>query len=244
MTFLLFVLGMPVMAQGIYVNYSDGSFIKIPASEIDSITFFAADTTQENEGDVKAIDLGLSVKWASCNLGATAETDAGGYYAWGETATKSEYSIKTYRFANADATGYASWINAQKDTLLDISGDSAYDAATKAMGKGWRTPTRAEWTELFTKCTTEWILKSTGNGAVRGLRVTGPNGNQIFLPAAGYFYGTSILDNNTEGRYQISGRPRTTPGAGYFASVGSNGGNANNGSNMYIGNLLRPVYSK
>ena len=115
------------------------------------------------------VDLGLSVKWATCNVGANSPEDYGNYYAWGETTTKSKYT-------NSNSKTYGKSIN-------DIKGNSQYDAARANWGSTWRLPTKAELKELKENCTWQWI---TQNG-VKGYKVTSKkNGNSIFLPAAGY----------------------------------------------------------
>ena len=113
------------------------------------------------------VDLGLpsGLKWATYNVGATTPEDYGNYYAWGETATKSEYTKQnsvTYR-----------------RQIYDISGNAQYDAARANWGSTWRMPTKAEIEELLIDCA--WT-RTTQNG-VNGYRVTGPNDNSIFLPA-------------------------------------------------------------
>ena len=112
------------------------------------------------------VDLGLSVKWATMNVGASSPSDYGSYFAWGETRPKSEYT----------ADNCVTW---NKD-LKDISGNSSYDAARSNWGGSWRLPTKSELEELKNKCKWTW---STQNGR-KGYTVTGPNGNSIFLPAA------------------------------------------------------------
>ena len=114
------------------------------------------------------IDLGLSAKWATCNVGASSPSDYGDYYAWGETKTKSEYTEDNF-CANAMYLG-------------DISGDIRYDAARANWGDTWRLPTQAEIQDLLDRCDWKWI----NQGGHNGYRVTGPSGKSIFLPAAGY----------------------------------------------------------
>ncbi|MBR6757435.1 MAG: protein kinase [Bacteroidaceae bacterium] len=121
------------------------------------------------------VDLGLSVKWATCNVGASSPSDWGNYYAWGETTTKTEYNYGKC----------ATW---QKN-FGDISGDSRYDAARKNWGGSWRMPTKAECQELVDNCTWTW----TTQGGQTGYKVTGKNGNSIFLPAAGSRRGSSLF---------------------------------------------------
>jgi len=121
-----------------------------------------------------AIDLGLpsGTKWCCCNVGASTPEGYGGYYAWGETSEKSYYSEGTYAYYNSN-TGFV-------NIGSDIAGTS-YDAATVNMGAPWRMPSRNQQDELRNNCSLQW---TTQNG-VKGILVTGRNGGQIFLPAAG-----------------------------------------------------------
>jgi uncharacterized protein (TIGR02145 family) len=128
------------------------------------------------------VDLGLSVKWATCNVGASSPEEYGNYYAWGETTTKSDYS-------SSNSKTYGKRIN-------DIKGKSKYDAAQTNWGGDWRMPTKEEMRELIDKCTWTW---TTQNG-VNGYKVTSKtNGNSIFLPAAGVRYGSSLHDAGSDG---------------------------------------------
>ena len=136
---------------------------------------------------VHAVDLGLSVKWACCNVGAHSPEDYGGYYAWGETEEKSDYDWDTYKYYDDNA----GWIY-----ISNISG-TQYDVAHVKWGGSWRMPTRDEMEEFVNNCTWKW---TTYNG-VNGQLVTGPNGNSIFLPAAGYRYGTYLYDRGSYGHY-------------------------------------------
>ena len=121
------------------------------------------------------VDLGLpsGLKWATCNVGATTPEDYGNYYAWGETTTKTEYTEE-----NSVTFG---------QEMGDISGNATYDAARANWGSTWRMPTKADMIELSNNCTWTWTTQNGVNGCI----VTGPNGNSIFLPAAGYCYGAS-----------------------------------------------------
>ena len=149
----------------------------------------AAEEARSTTGTINGhewVDLGLSVKWATCNVGASSPSNYGNYYAWGETKTKSEYTVD-----NSSTYG----IN-----IGDISGDSRYDAARANWGGTWRLPTEAEMEELMDKCTWTW----TSQGGHNGYRVTGPNGSSIFLPAAGYRDGSSLYNANVAGYYHNS----------------------------------------
>ena len=120
------------------------------------------------------VDLGLSVKWATCNVGANTPEEYGNYYAWGETSTKSSY----------DEDNCKTW----ERSMSDIGGNSSYDAARANWGGSWRLPTIAEFDELIDSCNCQ---RTTQNG-VKGMRFTSKrNGNSIFLPAAGWRYDAS-----------------------------------------------------
>ena len=134
--------------------------------------------------DHEWVDLGLpsGLKWATCNVGASTPGDYGNYYAWGETSTKSNY------YGNCASIG-KSW--------GDIGGDSSRDAAKANWGGSWRMPKKAEFKELKDNCTWTWATQNGNNG----YKVTGPNGNSIFLPAAGYRHGGTLYDNGELGEY-------------------------------------------
>ena len=140
---------------------------------------------------VQAVDLGLSVKWANMNVGATNPEGYGDYFAWGETVPKAIYHWIAYFDTNDVGITFTKYnINGGK-TVLD-PGD---DAAHVNWGGSWRMPTLAEWQELLDNCTWTW---TTQNG-INGYKVTsnraGYTDNFIFLPAAGFRYG-NCLDNS------------------------------------------------
>ena len=161
------------------------------------------------------VDLGLpsGLKWATCNLGATTPEGYGDYYAYGETDTyyssQSPLTWKTGKTGGYWWTSY-SWCTgassydptmtkynaSDNKTVLDLTDD----AARAAWGGSWRTPTEANWKELLDNCT--WT-RTTRNG-VSGRLVTGPNGNSIFLPAAGTWYKTELNNVGTGGFYMSS----------------------------------------
>ena len=142
-------------------------------------TFTTKDIAQRG-----AVDLGLSVKWAAYNVGANSPEEYGSYYAWGETEEKNDYSWNTYK-----------WCSASNDFMTKYCTNSSYgtvdnktmltpedDVVHVKWGGNWRMPTLDEINELREKCTWQW----TSYNEVYGQLVTGPNGNSIFLPAAGY----------------------------------------------------------
>ena len=124
------------------------------------------------------VDLGLSVKWATFNVGATSPEDYGDYFAWGETETKDKYSWATYKWCDGTSTNMTKYNTEDGKTILE----PADDAAQVHWGGKWRMPSKEEVDELTQQC--NWIWTTHNN--VNGYKVTGPNGNSIFLPAAGY----------------------------------------------------------
>lgn len=149
------------------------------------------------------VDLGLSVKWATMNVGAESETDRGLYFAWGETTGHAFGS--GYKFS---LDNYAWYNSTDKFTKYKHDGSSwdyeelasEDDAAAKIWGGVWRMPTKAEWEELLNEdnCTWTWTTDYKGDGTnVAGVIVTskkdGYTDKSIFLPATGSYSG----DNNT-----------------------------------------------
>lgn len=166
------------------------------------------------------VDLGLSVKWATSNVGANASSGRGQYFAWGETQSKSKYDWSTYEWM---ASGQSTWHYISKYTFDDYMisalwyddnmqfvGDNKYtfdvcdDAVSEAWGAEWRTPTFSELSELKEKCTWRWTsnYNSSGmSGYVITSKVAGFTNKSIFMPAAGYVEGNSLLISGTNGGY-------------------------------------------
>ncbi len=164
------------MAQTVFFVYkADGTSVQFAIADVDSISFSGHEY----------VDLGLpsGLKWATCNVGATAPEAYGDYYAWGETAPKTIYNWSTYKWCNGSydtQTKYctsSSYGTVDNKTVLDL----ADDAARANWGGAWRMPTDEEWTELRENCTWTW----TNLNGKNGYEVKGANGNSIFLPAAG-----------------------------------------------------------
>ena len=124
------------------------------------------------------VDMGLSVMWASFNLGATKPEETGYYFAWGEILPKVEYTPENYLWAEGGDDTYTIIKYTDNNKIILEPED---DAATVNLGGSWRMPTKNELDELVNNCTWNWI---TLNG-VSGYLVTGPNSNSIFLPTAG-----------------------------------------------------------
>lgn len=141
------------------------------------------------ENSYAYVDLGLSVKWAICNIGAERINDYGDLYAWGETSTKSVYDESTYKLY-----GTRRELMTMKYVLMDgfdaLKLRPKYDVAHVLWGGNWRMPTKDDFDELIEKCTRAWVVI---NGK-KGLKVTGPNGKSIFFP----FFNFGSFDDNGE----------------------------------------------
>lgn len=132
----------------------------------------------------EAVDLGLSVKWATCNVGASCPEDYGDYFAWGETEPKDDfYNWIRYKWCNGNYNNLTKYCNdsnygiVDNKTTLELNDDAAYSN----WGEEWRMPTKEELYELVRNCSWTWTNFNNTNG----YHVTGPNGNSIFIPAAG-----------------------------------------------------------
>ena len=144
------------------------------------------------------VDLALSVKWATKNVGASNPSDYGDYSAWGEKEKKSNYDWDNC-FDCLDDEG-DSWGTYKIGGKTSISPTSGHDTARENWGSTWRMPTITELEELCNKCTWTW----TSQGGHNGYKVTGPNGNSIFLPAAGWRQGTDSCVVGGSGDYWSS----------------------------------------
>lgn len=177
-----------------FVHRSNNAVDSIPVSEIDSIVFVTPPVveTPDNPTMAEAVDLGLSVKWASCNVGASSPEERGNYYAWGEVEPKDNYTWETYKWCDGTGdsmlkyctNGEYSYNIIDNKTVLDLEDDAAHIN----MGGNWRMPTYDEFYELKTKCN---FIYTTYKG-VKGHKVVGPNGNSIFLPLGFFVDGTKV----------------------------------------------------
>jgi hypothetical protein len=195
------------------------------------------------------VDLGLSVKWATCNVGANKPEGYGDYFSWGETQAKDGYYEDDYKWYNRtwDAnhavhytlTKYctsSSYGTVDNKTQLDLSDD----AARTYWGGSWRMPTEAEFIELREQCTWTW---TTQNG-VKGYEVTsmksGYTNQSIFLPAAGYRYGSSLSSDGYDGHYWSSSLSAVASSQAYILEFESYGVYSS-GHFRYLGLSVRPV---
>lgn len=162
------------------IYYGDGSSETKLVSDVVKITF-----EDEGSGTIstdRMVDMGLSVKWASYNVGATKPEEYGNFYAYGEVEPKDEYTLLNYQWYYPD---YNDWDCDEWEKYFKLGATitgTNYDVAHVKWGDQWRIPTRAEWNELINNCTWTW----TGINGVTGAKATSLiNGNSIFIPAAG-----------------------------------------------------------
>ena len=215
------------------------------------------------------VDLGLSVKWATANVGASKPQDYGNYYAWGETTTKGTYNWSTYKYANGDydeLTKYCSDSYYGKDgftdskTTLDLSDDAAY----VNWGGKWRMPTKAQQDELRNQCYWVWT-ESYNNSNVKGYIVykaktssdkgvkiyedETPSSSyklsdaHIFLPAAGYRYGGGLNLAGSIGYYWSSSLYTDYPLLAWIVGFGSGNVMSSGDVLRYYGQSVRAVIS-
>lgn len=171
------------------------------------------------------VDLGLpsGLKWATCNVGASSPEDYGDYYAWGETSTKSDYSL-------SNSTTYGK-------QMSSIAGNPTWDVACNKWGSPWRLPTEAEFQELIDNCTWEW----TTQNEINGYKVTSKkNGNSIFLPAAGSWDGLWFYYPGSLGNYWSATPYESYAGSAYSLNF-YEGDRSTSWGGRYYGYSLRPV---
>ena len=198
------------------------------------------------------VDLGLSVKWATCNVGAKTPQDAGGYFAWGEIRTKNNYSWWTYK-----------WCNNSPDALTKYSTDAEFasvvdkqtylekkdDVAAVHWGNQWRMPTRAEFQELMDSCIwletfkVDSLYKDTVfiglDSVLLGYTIKSLDDaytDSLFLPAAGFKFEDSHLDLNETASYWTSTLLENSPRNAYDA------GSHSRAHDRCVGRPIRPVH--
>ena len=184
------------------------------------------------------IDLGLSVKWASYNVGANKPEDFGDYFAWGETAPKNEYKWANYLYGTSKNGPFSKYVLDSEHGTVDykLVLDIDDDVAHANWGGDWRMPSKEEVEELMSQCIWTW----TERNGINGYNVS-RNGNSIFLPANGMHSGSSLSDQGTIGNYWSSSISREgtyysiSP---YFSQSYKKSGNCY----RYFGLGVRPVY--
>ena len=216
-------------SQTMNIHYKSGQTVEYNMDNIDYIEFTKRSNNDAQVSSGKAVDLGLSVKWASCNVGATSPEEFGDKFAWGETETKERFELSNYLY-------YDSFTESYIDIGLDIKGTD-YDVAHVKWGANWRMPTFDELKELKEKCDWKWGQYNGVNGYI----VTGSNGNSIFFPS-GYgdyncLWASHILSSNS---HNEEGKSKMAACLGIkYDSIGNSVG-----FTRQAGLYVRPVLSK
>lgn len=214
---LKFKESMELMAMSIKSSFdADGSYscritdIELATTDFQLITLpdvlFTVNVDNLNAGSAvhDYVDLGLpsGTLWATCNVGADSPEEYGWQYAWGETETKEYYSLEAYKWYDDKQCCFTKYCTDSDYGIVDNKTelDPEDDVAHVKWGGSWRMPTIDEIAELRNLCTWEWTVL---NG-IYGCRVTGKNGNSIFLPAAGYSVDELLSNATNEMAYYYS----------------------------------------
>lgn len=210
-------------SQTMNIHYKNGQTVEYNMDNIDYVEFTEKKQDNTQVSSEKAVDLGLSVKWASYNVGATSPEQYGNKYAWGETTTKDKYKEDNYLYYDANSESYV-------DIGIDIA-NTNYDVAHVKWGDNWRMPTWNELKELRDKCKWEW----TNVNGVNGWKVIGTNGNSIFFPTGKneiYLWASDMSIKEMGGKYGHA-----------YCLFFNNGSVSKSGHLMvrYAGNYVRPV---
>ena len=247
-----------------FATYSAENCITVNRSRFGKLDEKDKDLLFEQRIEFEAVDMGLSVKWASFNIGASSPEEYGDYYAWGETepyySSQDPLIWKEGKEAGYEWPSYK-WCMGTRDTFIKYCDNSDYgyngftdtktvldpedDVAHVNLGDNWRMPTQKEWKELRENCTWTW---TTQNGTI-GYLVTANNGNSIFLPAAGRRTSNSrkIGSAGSYGFYRLSsyfeGKP-SYPYATYNGTFNSSVIETYGLADRRWGHSIRPVYAE
>ena len=181
-----------------------------------------------------AVDLGVGVKWACCNVSARSPEGAGQFFAWGETREKYDFSENEYAFFRVDASC--------DDIGYSIQG-TEYDVATKVFGNNWRMPELNDVKRLYEKCK-KTVIRLNG---VPGLKFTGPNGNSIFLPFGGGYVNKQHRGEFKYGEYwtaSVFDKPRSWHAWSFTISevTATSSPQEFYGDFRHYGHMIRPIY--
>ena len=156
-----------------------------------------------NTLDYDYVDMGLSVKWATCNVGADSPEEYGYYFAWGEIVPKNSYTIENYKWCEGNFKSFTKYCIQEHSGTVDnkTTLEPEDDVAHIYWGGSWRMPTIFEVLELLENCTKEWVSKNGVEGALFRSNI---NGNSIFMPATGFCEGDKRFNDGSIGCYYSS----------------------------------------
>lgn len=269
-TVILLTSGAVSVSAQYYMNVvqKDGDVVQYLVSNIDSVYFSGQDSPAAN---YEYVDLGLSVKWATFNVGATKPEEFGDYYAWGETepyykgSYDGEYQLYEWKDGKSDGYRWSNykWCKGSNSTMIKYcnNSDYGYDGFTDALtvltpeddvahvkwGDSWRMPTKLELDELRYNCTWSWF--ESGNTKFNGVagymvrsRKKDFTDNYIFLPAAGFCYYTHLSDVGYGGYYWTSSLDTDSPYIAWNIYLNkSSGPDARYVEGRFCGHSVRPV---
>lgn len=200
------------------------------------------------------VDLGLSVRWATCNLGASSPEKYGSFYQW--AGTKDVKALTNYLFFNTcpyhnaltlEFPGWTKYNTKSSYGTVDNKTvlEAADDVAHVTLGGQWRIPTEAEWRELIESCTWVWTNLKGTNGYMGTSKVVGYTDKTIFLPAAGYREDVHLDYTGVMGSYWSSSLNPDRPSCAYTNTFNSSLSSLNKtdggGVFRYFGQSIRPV---
>ena len=239
------------MAQKVLVVLDNDEVVTYKVQKVKCIMFEEADPDEH-----EWVDLGLpsGTLWATCNIGADSPEQYGGYFAWGEKATRESYGWGNYLWMTE---GQAGWEYISKYTFADNQTDGCWysgstfigdnktelefadDAAFQLWGSKWQMPSKDQFEELIDKAntTSEW----TAQNGVTGCKITSrSNGESIFLPATGYFGSSGVSSTETSGNYWTRTLGTSYCDRAYELFIRSQGAYCTV-SDRYVGQSIRPV---
>lgn len=193
--------------------------------------FVAVCSFAQNASKHQYVDLGLSVKWATCNIGATKPEERGEFFSWGETEHKRINNWDTYKYsegAKKALTKYCSNPDYAWHGLVDSVSvlDLEDDVAHMKWGGTWRIPTKAQIDELLENCTWEWTTLNEVNGYKVTSKKPGYTDRSIFLPVTGKYEDGKVFNYRSHGYYWSRNCGTITSEIAYTLEVYTKGASA------------------
>ena len=239
---LLLLTGLQsALAQKLKLYFSDKQVVEYSVEKVDSLVF-TEDTDNTSESH-EWVDLGLpsGTLWATCNVGANSPEEYGDYFAWGEIERKSKYSWNTYKYCDGTKYSITKYCAGSHYGVVDnrITLEAIDDAAIVNKGDEWQMPSREQYEELYNDdyTTTTWVNQ---NGVTGLSIISKTNGKSIFLPAAGYYNGSSLVYQTNIGGYWSRSLQIDLSYCAYSLFFSTNNVYTF-GENRYVGKTIRPV---